>query len=349
LAYLAPEVRDGTDRVDGRVDLYSAGIVLFELLTGQRPAGRELPSDLVAGLPSWCDRVFARLYTRVESRLPDVPAVLRAMKADGRVRVTPLTPPDRRLVSEHETRRRLGLTPRELQHWVRRGALECYSVRGQRRFDREQVEHFGRQRPIRAGRGDDERKGVDELPSPPGSAGRSSRATSGPPAPRSDRSPGRVRTTPSPGLDATSTRRPAGLLLRGVAMLLDLWAIAIVDSMISIPMFWFPLALIPSFFVVFLVYFSVGTGVFGRTLGKGALGLRVVRSDGSPVRGIDGVVRTLNYVASLIPLGLGFLYAGFDSQKRALHDLICGTRVVREREIGTSVTARGSSGSPLRA
>jgi uncharacterized RDD family membrane protein YckC len=33
-----------------------------------------------------------------------------------------------------------------------------------------------------------------------------------------------------------------------------------------------------------------------------------------------------------LALLIGYIIAGFDSQKRALHDMICDTRVIRARE-----------------
>jgi uncharacterized RDD family membrane protein YckC len=71
----------------------------------------------------------------------------------------------------------------------------------------------------------------------------------------------------------------------------------------------------------------------GATPGKLALGLKVVRPDGGPI-GLGRAfgryfAKLLNYFTLLI----GYIIAGFDSQKRALHDMICDTRVIRTREI----------------
>ncbi|MCA1813121.1 MAG: RDD family protein [Halobacteriales archaeon] len=44
---------------------------------------------------------------------------------------------------------------------------------------------------------------------------------------------------------------------------------------------------------IFLLYFTVLEGVWGRTLGKGALGLRVQRMDGLPPTLLDSFVRNL--------------------------------------------------------
>lgn len=79
LAYMAPEQRDG-GQVDARSDLYAVGIVLFEMLTGERPSGSDMPTHLRDGLPSWVDPVFTRLYTRKDRRFGSAADVLRAIK-----------------------------------------------------------------------------------------------------------------------------------------------------------------------------------------------------------------------------------------------------------------------------
>jgi uncharacterized RDD family membrane protein YckC len=69
----------------------------------------------------------------------------------------------------------------------------------------------------------------------------------------------------------------------------------------------------------------------GQTLGKWATGLRIVRTDGQGVSIGRLLLRHLvGYPLSLLTLGLGFLIAAFNTNGRALHDVIAGTVVVRD-------------------
>lgn len=64
------------------------------------------------------------------------------------------------------------------------------------------------------------------------------------------------------------------------------------------------------------------------TLGKMAVGIKVVRSDGERIGFLRGVGRYFALFVSSIPLGIGFIMAGFTDCKRALHDMMCDTVVV---------------------
>ena len=76
MAYMAPELRDGKQQADARTDLFSIGVILFELLTGERPAGAELPSTLRPDVPLAIDEVFRRLYARYDRRYESAEVVL---------------------------------------------------------------------------------------------------------------------------------------------------------------------------------------------------------------------------------------------------------------------------------
>ena len=67
LDYMSPEQRSGQP-TDGRTDLYAVAVVLFELLTGDRPAGHETPGDLNPAVPPYLNDVFRRGYARLDRR-----------------------------------------------------------------------------------------------------------------------------------------------------------------------------------------------------------------------------------------------------------------------------------------
>jgi serine/threonine protein kinase len=94
LAYLAPELRDGAAKADGRSDLYSIGVILFEMLTGERPAGAELPRSLRPDAPAALDEVFSRLYARADRRYDSAQAALDDLEA--RLQTTAVPPLPRR-------------------------------------------------------------------------------------------------------------------------------------------------------------------------------------------------------------------------------------------------------------
>lgn len=68
--YMAPEQHIDAKRVDHRSDLYSAGVIFFEMLTGELPLGRYLlPKERGMDLPAEVDEVLSKALSRnVEER-----------------------------------------------------------------------------------------------------------------------------------------------------------------------------------------------------------------------------------------------------------------------------------------
>ncbi len=129
---------------------------------------------------------------------------------------------------------------------------------------------------------------------------------------------------------AATDFRYAGFWIRLVAVLLDGLIVQIVNLPLrllaagdsSIELLSWPIT---------ILYYTVFVGMYGGTPGKLILGLRVVVSDGTKVSYLRAFGRYWAYMLSMLTLGIGYIIAGFDSQKRALHDHICNTRVVWKR------------------
>jgi len=85
----------------------------------------------------------------------------------------------------------------------------------------------------------------------------------------------------------------------------------------------------------------------GRTLGKRALGIEVLRADGLPVGWRESAVRNLLLVADFLPaLYLaGLISMLYDSQFRRLGDIVAGTQVVYREK--TPVRAAPLQATPL--
>lgn len=60
-AYMSPEQKEDSSKVDHTTDIYAAGLILYETLTGMKPVGRfKLPSQLVEGLGEAYDDIVLK-------------------------------------------------------------------------------------------------------------------------------------------------------------------------------------------------------------------------------------------------------------------------------------------------
>ncbi len=87
-----------------------------------------------------------------------------------------------------------------------------------------------------------------------------------------------------------------------------------------------------SMLVAFL-YEVIMIRYYGATVGKMAIGVKVIRTDGSDVGWGVSIGRYFMKIVSGMILAIGYIMAGFDDEKRALHDRVCDTRVVYKRSL----------------
>ncbi len=134
-----------------------------------------------------------------------------------------------------------------------------------------------------------------------------------------------------------ATVHPAGFWIRFVAIVVDGLCLAVVQWVLGFGivalMVGAPgtLAAMIGLYAFNLFLGSIYPVIFhwrwGQTLGKMAMHIRVVTVEGGPLSLGTAIVREIGYWVSLVTLCIGYLMAAFRSDKRALHDLMAGTRV----------------------
>lgn len=149
---------------------------------------------------------------------------------------------------------------------------------------------------------------------------------------------------------------PAGFCARAWALLLD----ALLMLALSMPLMWLaygepiarlddrrPLSLLINWLLPGLLAVALWAWQ-GATPGKLFLGVRVVDAQtGQRPSLVQALLRWLGYGLSALPLGLGFLWVLWDPERRAWHDRLAGTRVLkRQRRDGS--TARDEDGYLIR-
>ena len=132
--------------------------------------------------------------------------------------------------------------------------------------------------------------------------------------------------------ERASVGEPAGFGIRLAAFLMDI-AVCLAIS-ISAYMFGYEFGIsgnVPSHWIddviIIILYHSLAWSLWSTTVGKRIFNLYVVRTDGSKI----GFGRALARAAAYILFYVGFLLIVFRKDKRGLHDLMCGTMVVRRR------------------
>lgn len=86
-----------------------------------------------------------------------------------------------------------------------------------------------------------------------------------------------------------------------------------------------------SIVVAWLYFALMESSERGATVGKMAVGLRVVTDQGQRLSFLHATGRYFAKFVSAIIMGIGFLMVAFTDRKRGLHDMIAGTLVVKVR------------------
>jgi len=153
------------------------------------------------------------------------------------------------------------------------------------------------------------------------------------------------------GIQPAGAMRYAGFWIRFVAVVVDGIALYIVSmiffaiSMMFIHIDWanigrsqadiMQLLALEGIWALFNLIVSAAyetwmIGRFGATAGKMACSLLVVNSDGTKLSYQRALGRHFAKYLSSFTLGIGYIMAGLDEEKRSLHDRVCDTRVIKK-------------------
>ena len=110
---------------------------------------------------------------------------------------------------------------------------------------------------------------------------------------------------------------------------------------------WLIAVILLVFLIGSTIYFVATWATTGQTVGKMSMGIKIIRTDSSPLDLRFAFIRFLGSLLSVATLGIGFIVLAFDSHKQALHDRIADTYVVKlpvKQVIYDSSLARGGAG-----
>ncbi|MGA8277928.1 MAG: RDD family protein [Rhodanobacteraceae bacterium] len=134
--------------------------------------------------------------------------------------------------------------------------------------------------------------------------------------------------------------RPAALWLRLAAAIYDLFpliglwmltaALALAITRGTLDAHHPPLAYRLALLLVTAAYFVISWSRGGQTIGMRAWRLKLTTADGGSLSWPRALLRFGGAWMSLLALGIGFLWCLVDRDRRAWHDIVAHSRVVRE-------------------
>lgn len=145
----------------------------------------------------------------------------------------------------------------------------------------------------------------------------------------------------------TGTMEYAGFWIRFAAKIIDsliLWVVNFIVGLVGMGLMALmttseaaPIAAVIVNLVVFFLQMAINIGYitwflgkYAATPGKMAIGLKVVTPENTKISYWRAFGRYFAEILSSLILCIGYIMAGFDDEKRALHDRICSTRVIRK-------------------
>ncbi len=138
--------------------------------------------------------------------------------------------------------------------------------------------------------------------------------------------------------DHSLSYQPVSLMRRLAAMLYDFLLLVTLLFFASFIIV-IPLNIHPGhpLFIVYQGYLIMLSFIFyawcwthgGQTLGMKTWKFKITCVDGSAVSWEAALIRFMVAIVSWVPCGLGYLWAVFDSEYRAWHDMASGTRLTR--------------------
>ncbi|MBM7585700.1 putative RDD family membrane protein YckC [Bacillus pakistanensis] len=145
--------------------------------------------------------------------------------------------------------------------------------------------------------------------------------------------------------------RPAGLGSRAAALIIDQLILWIINILLFVLLFFVILGqesiFIPDITsipitITLILLFIINWGYFfafeyfagGRTIGKKAMGIRVIQENGQSITLLSSFIRNFLRIIDSLPTGylLGIIMVFFHSKHKRIGDLVAGTIVVHERK-----------------